>query len=423
MPIADIRVGERHRKDMGNLDELAAQLAKDGLHQAIGVTPDGTLIWGERRLRAAKLLGWTHIEAKTVDIEPIHGEYAENTFRKDYTLSEAVAIKRALEPLEKAAAKERQLVGRGEGDSGGRGKKKPMGNLPQGFGGRAADKAARVTGKARRTLEKAEAVVTAAEAEPERFGKLREQMDDTGQVNGVYRRLKVIQQAERIRAEPPPLPGNGPYRVVVIDFPWPYEPQQDDPSQRAARPYPTMNIEQICDFARRLSPLLHADSIVWLWCTNFHLIRYAAPVLDALGVRERTILTWVKDRFGTGDWLRSLSEHCILAVRGHPTVTLGSESTVLNAPASGHSVKPTEFYRLVERLCPAPSYLDVFSRYRHSEKWDCYGDEAPLPPGARVGTESPLKTPPATATGDQIPLGAGADDDLSIPTFLRRAPP
>jgi hypothetical protein len=25
-PIADIRIGERHRKDMGNLDELAAQL-------------------------------------------------------------------------------------------------------------------------------------------------------------------------------------------------------------------------------------------------------------------------------------------------------------------------------------------------------------------------------------------------------------
>jgi hypothetical protein len=35
----------------------------------------------------------------------VHGEYAENTFRKNFTLSEAVAIKRALEPIERAAAR------------------------------------------------------------------------------------------------------------------------------------------------------------------------------------------------------------------------------------------------------------------------------------------------------------------------------
>ena len=33
-----------------------------------------------------------------------------------------------------------------------------------------------------------------------------------------------MQQAERIRAEPPPLPGKGPYRVAVADIPWAYEP-------------------------------------------------------------------------------------------------------------------------------------------------------------------------------------------------------
>jgi N6-adenosine-specific RNA methylase IME4 len=36
-----------------------------------------------------------------------------------------------------------------------------------------------------------------------------------------------------------------------------------------------------------------------------------------------------------------------------------------------------EFCDLVEKLCPAPRYADLFSRYRHSEKWDCHGDEAP----------------------------------------------
>jgi N6-adenosine-specific RNA methylase IME4 len=89
------------------------------------------------------------------------------------------------------------------------------------------------------------------------------------------------------------------------------------------------------------------------------------------------LLTWVKDRFGTGDWLRGQTEHCIMATWGNPVVTLTNESTVLHAPARGHSVKPVEFYHLVERLCPAPRYADLFSRYRHNDKWDCHGDEAP----------------------------------------------
>jgi hypothetical protein len=32
---------------------------------------------------------------------------------------------------------------------------------------------------------------------------------------------------------------------------------------------------------------------------------------------------------------------------------------------------------LVESLCPSPRFVDLYSRYRHNDKWDCYGDEAP----------------------------------------------
>jgi N6-adenosine-specific RNA methylase IME4/ParB-like chromosome segregation protein Spo0J len=369
-PIERICVGERHRRDMGDIAGVAASLDEIGLLQAIGITPGGTLIWGERRLRAAKLLGWTDIPVKIVNVESIaRAEDAENTIRKDFTLSEAVAIKRALEPIEREAAKQRQ---------GSRTDKHP-GKLPTSSKGRAADKAAQATGMARRTLEKAEAIVNAAEAEPAKFRKLLDDMDRTGRLNGVYRRLKIAKQAERIRAEPSPLPGNHDYRVAGVDFPWPYEDRQEDPSHRAVHPYPTMSIAQICETKAWLPALMHDDAVLWLWCTNYYLIRYAAPVLDALGFTEKTILTWVKPKFGCGDWLRGQTEHCVLAVRGNPTVTLTNESTVLFAPARGHSVKPPEFYDLVERLCPAPRYLDVYSRYRHNDKWDCYGDEAPPP--------------------------------------------
>jgi N6-adenosine-specific RNA methylase IME4 len=42
-----------------------------------------------------------------------------------------------------------------------------------------------------------------------------------------------------------------------------------------------------------------------------------------------------------------------------------------------HSEKPRAFYDFVEKLCPAPRYCVLFSRYRHNEKWDVHGDQAP----------------------------------------------
>jgi ParB-like chromosome segregation protein Spo0J len=59
--IADIRIGKRHRKDFGDMEGLAASMALLGLLQPIVVTPDGLLLCGERRLRAAKSLGWKEI--------------------------------------------------------------------------------------------------------------------------------------------------------------------------------------------------------------------------------------------------------------------------------------------------------------------------------------------------------------------------
>jgi N6-adenosine-specific RNA methylase IME4 len=371
LPLEQVFIGERHRRDMGDIGGLAASMSELGLLHPVVVRPDGTLIAGERRLRAAQELGWAEVPVTVVNLDAvIRGEFAENAVRKDFTLSEAVAIKRALEPLEKAAAKERQREG---GRRGGEG----SGKLPEASKGNAADKAARATGMARRTLEKAEAIVDAAEAEPQKFGKLLEDMDRTGRVNGLYKRLKIAKQATILRAEPPPLPGRGPYRVIVVDPPWPYDIRREDPSHRANTPYPHIPLAEI--YALDIAALAAPDCVLWLWTTNYHL-RHAFAALDAWGFEDRTILTWVKDKMGTGDWLRGQTEHVLMAARGRPTIALTNQTTALHAPTRGHSVKPVEFYDLVESLCPAPRYADVFSRYRHNDNWDCHGDEAPPHP-------------------------------------------
>jgi hypothetical protein len=70
-----------------------------------------------------------------------------------------------------------------------RGDKRPVGqNLPN--GGKARDKEAAFVGVSGFQLDKIKAVVDAAEAEPEQFGKLKDDMDRTGRVSGPYKRLQ-----------------------------------------------------------------------------------------------------------------------------------------------------------------------------------------------------------------------------------------
>ena len=272
----------------------------------------------------------------------------------------AVAIAEALEPRETKAAKERQKEG---GRSGG----KASGKLPQASGSRTRDKVARYTGVSGRTLEKAKAVVEAAKRDPKMFNPILQEMDRTKRVNGAYKKLKRIHDAKKISQELLPLP-KGPFRVIVADPPWPYNYRKDDPSHRSANPYPQMAVKDIKEY---LAPSLpHQDSILWLWTTNAF-IREAFEIIDAWGFTYKTMLTWVKDRMGLGDWLRGKTEHCLLSIKGKPFVKLTNQTTVLNAPSTPHSDKPEAFFELVESLCPG-SKVELFARHER-QGWITHG--------------------------------------------------
>src|SRR5262249_47756777 len=89
----------------------------------------------------------------------------------------------------------------GDGKAGGRGRKKetkPCANLAQGFEelGKTAERAALAAGMSRATYEKAKAVVEAAEADPQTYGDLPQQMDKTKNVDRAYRELKSRNEAK-----------------------------------------------------------------------------------------------------------------------------------------------------------------------------------------------------------------------------------
>lgn len=94
VPLSDIIVGDRHRKDFGDLEALARSIAEVGLLQPIGITPEAKLVFGERRLRACRdILNRETILARIVDVRSIlDGEIDENCCRKPFTISEMVAV-------------------------------------------------------------------------------------------------------------------------------------------------------------------------------------------------------------------------------------------------------------------------------------------------------------------------------------------
>lgn len=57
-----IIVGIRHRKDLGDIDELAESIHELGMLHPITITPDGVLVCGRRRLEAVRRLGWRTIK-------------------------------------------------------------------------------------------------------------------------------------------------------------------------------------------------------------------------------------------------------------------------------------------------------------------------------------------------------------------------
>ena len=113
--IEKVRVGDRIRKDMGDLKELSDDIAKNGLINPPVVTPDFELIAGERRLEAMKKLGYKQVEVRIMKVEDaehkLNLEINENENRKDFNKSERIEYARQLERIERVKAKERMAQG------------------------------------------------------------------------------------------------------------------------------------------------------------------------------------------------------------------------------------------------------------------------------------------------------------------------
>lgn len=155
------------------------------------------------------------------------------------------------------------------------------------------------------------------------------------------------------------------YATLLADPPW----NCQQAGKRGPR-YPLLSPEAISRLpAQRLAA---ANSHLWLWVTNASLFS-GQMVMEAWGFTYRSILTWIKPRFGMGPYLRNQTEHLLFGVRGSAPVRFHGQGTWLYAPVQEHSVKPAEHYAVIERLSPGP-YLELFAR-RRQPGWDVWGNE------------------------------------------------
>ena len=362
-PINDIKIGDRRRKDLGDVQALAESIKRVGLLHPIVVSPDGWLIAGERRIEAFKLLGREHIPATVAQdltevIAQQQAEIDENTCRKDFTPSEAVAKGREYEPFERHAARVRQqTLNNGWRD-----------DAPENFTGatgNALDRVAAAVGMSRPTYCKAKEVVEAAEEEPELFAPIVEEMDRTGNVTRAYRKYQAMRDEQAIQRgefrEP-----DGKYHTIVIDPPWEYDLNL---LGRSRPEYAVMDIDSLEDM--NLGEWAADDCHLYVWVTNA-MIPKACRLIEAWGFEYKTMITWVKPSIGLGSYFRNSTEHVMFARRGSKSTRAKDIPTHFEAARLDHSAKPDEFYAIVERAS-YPPYLDVFAR-RARDGWDVWGN-------------------------------------------------
>jgi len=202
--IDSIRVGVRHRKDLGDLVPLMESIQRVGLLQPIVVSPEGLLICGRRRLEAVKKLGMRSVRVwvrtgLSDALTSLLAERDENALRLPLSPIEAASVYRELKRImAEDAARRQEETWFGAGDAGGIDGAGDSAGPPRNHGDTRHEAAQLVTQKA--SYSRLEHVgwiesVAADESQPERIRELAarelQTIRATGKVDASYQRVKA----------------------------------------------------------------------------------------------------------------------------------------------------------------------------------------------------------------------------------------
>lgn len=182
--IENIQIGDRYRKQLGDLQPLMDSMSVIGLLHPIVLTENLELVAGLRRLEAAKFLSWQEIPAHIIRIDDIlRGEADENIVRLDLLPSEKLAISNELWEREQQEAKERKARP---------GQAREEKFSPQEIG-KTRDKVAKAIGWSGPTLEKARYIQASGKQE------FIDRLDSGEGIDRIHRELKREERREQTK--------------------------------------------------------------------------------------------------------------------------------------------------------------------------------------------------------------------------------
>lgn len=163
------------------------------------------------------------------------------------------------------------------------------------------------------------------------------------------------------------------YKTIYLDPPWP-EVGGGKIKRGADKHYPLMKLHEISELP--IYNLAAENCHLYLWTTNKFLAD-ALSLVEGWGFNYKTCITWMKDRFGLGQYYRGQTEHCLFAVKGvlpyrtRPDGKRAQGRTAIYAKRTIHSLKPHEMRQMIELVSHEPR-IELFAR-QNFEGWDVWG--------------------------------------------------
>jgi len=228
--------------------------------------------------------------------------------------------------------------------------------------------AAEVVGVSKNTMIRAQAI---ERHDPELAAKV-----SAGNVslNAAYREVQHQQKKQA-----PPLPTNK-YRVWYADPPWEYGNAgvigETDNYGHAARHYPTMSIDELCEMGAQVKEVCEPDAVLFMWVTS-PLLEECFPVIKAWGFQYKTSFVWDKIGHNYGHYNSVRHELLLVCTRGSctPDDKTLYDSVISIEKSRTHSEKPAEFRRMIDSLYTWGNRIELFSRCA-ADGWDAWGNEA-----------------------------------------------
>jgi N6-adenosine-specific RNA methylase IME4 len=166
------------------------------------------------------------------------------------------------------------------------------------------------------------------------------------------------------------------YKTIYVDPPWP-EVGGGKIKRGADKHYSLMSVDEIALYGDLINMVAQENCHLYLWATNNYL-KDAFRLLEKWGWKYITMITWMKDRKGLGQYFRGKTEHCLFARKGVlPYRTKDGKRaqgvTGFIESRGKHSAKPKTMREMIELVSYAPR-LEMFAREKH-KGWDVWGNE------------------------------------------------